>query len=135
MNPESPNSQIEARWKTYAKACAAVVPAVAACLMARTFILPKVMQIWADAGLAANGVMAASLAVLHNVGPALIVVAMIFLLVEWRWRGGVRFRGALTTAVVFMLNTAAFFGHRDVHAASARRAEPAQGAGAARWWR
>ena len=110
MNADSSNSQIEARWKTYVKACAALVPAVAACLIARAFILPKVMQIWAEAGLSGHGPMAASLAILHNVGSALLVATVIFLLVEWRWRGGAPFRGTLTTIAVILLNTAAFFG-------------------------
>jgi hypothetical protein len=110
MNPDSSNPQTEARWKTYAKAAIAVVPAIAACLMARTFILPKVQQIWAEAGLRMEAPMIVSVRILQNVGPALLVAAIAFGLVEWRWRGGARFRGALTNAAVFLLNAAAFFG-------------------------
>jgi hypothetical protein len=110
MNTDSTNPQLEARWKTYAKAAIAMVPAVVACLMARTFIVPKVEQIWADAGLAGGGAMAAALVVLRNVMPAVCFAAFILLLVEWRWRTGARFRGALVTAVVFLMNAAAFFG-------------------------
>ena len=110
MNTEPSHPQTEARWKTYAKAGIAVVPAVVACLMARTYILPKVQQIWAEAGLGMNGPITASLAVLQNVVPALFVAVVLFALMEWRWRTGARFRGALTTVAVVLLNTAAFFG-------------------------
>jgi hypothetical protein len=78
--------------------------------MARTFILPRVQQIWAEAGLGMNGPITASLIVLENVVPALFVAAIVFALVEWRWRGGARFRGVLTTVAVVLLNTAAYFG-------------------------
>jgi hypothetical protein len=110
MNPNSSNSQTEMRWKTYAKAAAALIPAVAACLMARTFILPKVERIWAEAGLGPDGAIAAALVVLSNVGPALVFAAILFALVEWRWRSAARFRGALATSAVVVLNAAAFFG-------------------------
>ena len=110
MNPESSILPTEVRWKTYAKAAAALVPAVIACLMARAFILPKVMRIWAEAGIGVEAPMTSALAVLHNVGPALLVVAIVFALVEWRWPGGARFRGVLTTIAVVVLNAAAFLG-------------------------
>ena len=110
MNTDSTNPQLEARWKTYAKAAIAVVPAVVACLMARTFIVPKVEQIWADAGLAGGGVMTAALVVLQNVVPAICFATFVLLFVEWRWRTGARFRGAFVTAVVFLMNAGAFFG-------------------------
>ena len=110
MNTEPSNPQLESRWKTYAKATIAVVPAIVACLMARTFIVPKVEQIWADAGLAGGGVMTAALVVLQNVVPAVCFATFVLLFVEWRWRTGARFRGALATAVVFLLNAGAFFG-------------------------
>ena len=109
MNPDHSNSRTEARWKTYAKAAAALIPAVVACLMARTFILPKVERIWADAGLGPDGPITAAFVVLQNVGPALFMAVIIFLLVEWRWSGGARFRGALTTSAVVLFNAAAFF--------------------------
>jgi hypothetical protein len=110
MNTESLNPQTEARWKTYAKAAIAVVPAVIACLMARTYILPKVQQIWAEAGLDAGGVMTSALVVLHNVVPAICFAIFVLLLVEWRSRTATRFRGAFATALVFLLNAGAFFG-------------------------
>jgi hypothetical protein len=57
-----------------------------------------------------EGPIVASLVVLQNVWPALLAAAILFALVEWRWRGGARFRGALTTVAVLLLNAAAFFG-------------------------
>ena len=110
MNTEPSHPQTEARWKTYAKAGIAVVPAVVACLMARAFIVPKVERIWADAGLDAGSVLTSALVVLNNVIPAICLAAFVLLFVEWRWRTGARFRGAFATAVVFLLNAGAFFG-------------------------
>jgi len=110
MNADSSNVQTEVCWKTYAKAAAALVPAVVACLMAQMFVLPKVRMIWADAGLGLNGPMVAALVVLQYFLPTLLVVVISFTLVEWCWRGAARFRGALTTIAVFLVNTGAFFG-------------------------
>ncbi len=111
MNTSSPN--IEPRWATYFKAAAFLAPALFIWSLSAVFMVPKLQQICAEAGLEIGDQTFWDLT-RYNIGIThlfkdhglIIFAALIFILIflEWRSTKWSRYRRATLGFLVFLLN-------------------------------
>jgi hypothetical protein len=111
MNTSHPN--LEPRWATYLKAAAFLLPAAFLWTLAAVFVLPKLQQICADAGLPAptsfwNLTLSNFSAMLFFREHAVLISAAILLvlvLLEWRSSQWPRYRRAVVGIGAFVFNS------------------------------
>jgi hypothetical protein len=111
MNPSHPN--VEPRWATYLKAVTFLGPALFLWTLAAVFVLPKLQQICAEAGLAAPNsfwnVTSSNFTIMlffKEYGPIICgAVVLALVLLEWRSNAWPRYRRAALGAGAFVFNS------------------------------
>jgi type II secretory pathway component PulF len=108
-------------WPTYLRAAAFLTPTTLAWFFAFTFLLPKVQQIWKDAGLTASTVqwiIDASSSLMHSAPYLFATVAVLLLLVEFLWPAWPRYRAAVVACVTLIFHTAVLSGITSIAVAA-----------------
>lgn len=109
------STYIEPRWATYLKGAAFLVPAILLWILTAVFVVPKLQQICAMAGLPQSGdatfwglthtsIRTTIFFAEHGFMIAL-TAAILLLVLEWRSRGWPRYRRAAIGVTAFVLNT------------------------------
>jgi len=106
MNTSNPNTNLEPRWATYLKSAGFLLPAVTLWTMMVVFVVPKLREICAGAGLALPGIYGLVFFLMQHV--LLIGIALVagLVLLEWRSDRWPRYRRAAFGVSVFVLNAA-----------------------------
>ncbi len=108
MNLPQTTNSYEPWWKTYVKAVVFVTPAVSALAFSMIYLLPKLQEIWKQAGFSEpSAYQALSLAAfaLQNGFLILLALALILALLEWRSTLWPRYRRAFVGTATFIVNT------------------------------
>jgi len=104
MNTSHPNTNLEPRWATYLKSAGFVFPAVTLWTLMVLFVVPKLREICAHAGVALPGVYGFVFFLMQHallIGAVLVVGLIVLELRSDRWP---RYRRAAFGATVFILN-------------------------------
>ncbi len=105
MNTYCENTNVEARWATYAKAAVFLAPSLILWMFSCLFMMPKLKQICGNAGLALPNVFGLALfATSHFILISAALLASLILL-EWRSSKWSRYRRATLGTGVFLINT------------------------------
>jgi hypothetical protein len=103
---------VEPGWKTYLKSIIFVSPAVAAMWFACLNLLPKLEEIWAQAGyydVTARGIIAVFVGWTEHISIIAITLGVFLIVLEWgspAWR---RHRRMVVGVAVFLVNAAVLF--------------------------
>ena len=109
MNTPDSGKDIEARWRTYLKGAAFLIPALSILAFFCVFLLPKLQMIWRDAGFdessARSALHVAAFIIEHGLVLSATII-LILVLLEWRSARWPRYRRASVDVAAFLVNTA-----------------------------
>jgi hypothetical protein len=104
---------VEARWKTFLKAAAFLLPAVVLWGFASVFFAPKLQELWARGGGTtgdAQWVMSMVMFLVHHGSQILFVAGLLAVAGEFRARQWARYRRLALGSLVLLLNSAVLLG-------------------------
>ncbi|HYF34552.1 MAG TPA: hypothetical protein VD994_04620 [Prosthecobacter sp.] len=100
-------------WKTYLGAATVVLPALFFWVFATIILLPRISQVWKDAGLEGSRpqwLMDLSWAFVLHFNVIVLALAAVLLLLELRYRKWPQYRRMVIGAATFLVNTAVLLG-------------------------
>lgn len=100
-------------FRTYVRAVALLIPTIFVWLFATTFLVPKLEQLWKDAGLTgskAQWFMNATYALKQNFTFVLAGVVVVLLLLEFRWAAWPRYRRVVVASASLFFHTVVLVG-------------------------